>query len=80
MNSLWGYTQLRALHLDNNSIGDRGATHVAAVLPTLALEHLDLGFNQIGTVGVKALMKSLLQCSSLTRYLTPVTFCERARG
>ncbi|CAN0126981.1 unnamed protein product, partial [Discosporangium mesarthrocarpum] len=64
--SLWGYPTLRHLRLDNNQIGDRGAQLVAAVLPTLSLEMLGLGFNQISAGGVGPLMQAILSCSSLT--------------
>ncbi|CAM9864203.1 unnamed protein product [Chrysoparadoxa australica] len=65
MNSLWGYTSLRVLRLDNNKIGDRGVAQVSTVLPMLSLELLDLGFNQLGTAGVIAIMKALLQSLTL---------------
>lgn len=68
-NSLWGYMNLRALHLDNNQMGDQGAAHVAAVLPTLQLEHLDLGFNGISTVGITSIMKALVVGNSTVRSL-----------
>jgi Leucine Rich repeat len=65
---LTAYACLRPIHTPNRcDTLNRGAAHVAAVLPSLCLEHLDLGFNQIGAVGVKALMKALLQHNALTR-------------
>ena len=59
-NALWGSTTLKELKVDNNEIGDRGAHHVAAILPALkALESLDVGFNMIKASGLSNLMKSV---------------------
>lgn len=38
-------------------VGDRGAQALASALPTLRLETLDLGFNNVATAGVAALMQ-----------------------
>ena len=65
MNAVWGSTTLRELQLDNNRIRDRGAQLVAVVLTAVNLEVVDLGFNVITTVGVKALMKSLADNESV---------------
>jgi len=66
MNAVWGSKTLRELRLDNNKVKDRGAQLAAVVLTSIQLKVLDLGFNRITTAGVKALMKSLSETSSLT--------------
>lgn len=43
-------------------IGDRGAQALASALPTLKLETLDLGFNNVATAGVAALMQVCCVC------------------
>jgi Ran GTPase-activating protein (RanGAP) involved in mRNA processing and transport len=65
MNSVWGSSTLRTIKLDNNRILDRGAQLCAVVLTSIALEVLDLGFNRITTVGIKALMKNISENDSL---------------
>jgi len=65
VNGLWGHPAMRILHLGNNRIGDRGAQLVAACLPSTMLSSLDLGFNGIGTVGVRAIVNALLGCPNL---------------
>jgi Ran GTPase-activating protein (RanGAP) involved in mRNA processing and transport len=65
MNAIWGSKTLRELKVDNNRIQDRGAQLAAVVLGAIDLEVLDLGFNRITNVGIKALMKSLSESSSL---------------
>ena len=65
MNVVWGSKTLRDIRLDNNKIRDRGAQLVAVVLTSVDLEKVDLGFNKITTVGIKALMKSLAENESL---------------
>lgn len=65
-NALWGSTTLRELHVDNNQISDRGAHHVASIVPTLpALEVLDVGFNSIKAGGLVALMKTVAETNQL---------------
>jgi hypothetical protein len=65
MNAIWGSKTLRELKVDNNRIQDRGAQLAAVVLGAIDLEVLDIGFNRITHVGIKALMKSLSETSSL---------------
>lgn len=65
MNAIWESKTLREIKLDNNQIRDRGAQLAAVVLTSVDLEVLDLGFNRLTIVGVKALMKSLAENSSL---------------
>lgn len=65
MNAIWGSQSLRELKIDNNRIQDRGAQLAAVVLTSIDLEVLDIGFNRITHVGIKALMKSLSETSSL---------------
>lgn len=59
MNAVWGSQTLREIKLDSNYIKDRGAQLVAVVLTSVPIELLDIGFNRIGAVGIKALMKNL---------------------
>lgn len=65
MNAVWGSSTLREVKLDNNKMQDRGAQLCAVVLGSIKLELLDISFNKITTVGVKALMKSLSENDSL---------------
>jgi Ran GTPase-activating protein (RanGAP) involved in mRNA processing and transport len=65
MNAIWGSKTLREIKLDNNQIRDRGAQLAAVVLTSVDLELLDIGFNRLTIVGIKALMKSLAENSSL---------------
>jgi len=65
MNSIWGSKTLREIKLDNNQIRDRGAQLAAVVLTSVDLEVLDMGFNRLTIVGIKALMKSLAENRSL---------------
>jgi len=65
MNAVWGSQTLRELRLDNNRIQDRGAQLCAVVLTSIALETLDLAFNRVTTLGIKAVMKNLSESSSL---------------
>lgn len=66
MNAIWGSKSLREIKLDNNQIKDRGAQLAAVVLTSVDLEVLDMGFNRLTIVGIKALMKSLAENRSLT--------------
>ncbi|EJK47943.1 hypothetical protein THAOC_33304, partial [Thalassiosira oceanica] len=66
MNAIWGSKTLREIKLDNNQIKDRGAQLAAVVLTSVNLEVLDMGFNRLTIVGIKALMKSLAENRSLT--------------
>jgi Leucine Rich repeat len=44
---------LKELEVDNNDIGDRGAHHIATILPGIKnLETLDVGFNSIKVAGL----------------------------
>lgn len=71
MNAIWGSKTLREIKLDNNQIRDRGAQLAAVVLTSVELEVLDMGFNRLTIVGIKALMKSLAEnCSLLTLTLS----------
>lgn len=65
MNALWGSTTLRELKLDNNKMKDRGTQLCAVVLTSVDLQTLDLSFNKATTVGVKALMKTLAENTTL---------------
>ena len=65
MNAIWGSKTLREIKFDNNRILDRGAQLAAVVLTSVDLEVLDIGFNRVTNVGIKALMKSLSENSSL---------------
>ena len=65
MNAIWGSETLRELKLDNNKMKDRGAQLCGVVLTSVALQTLDLSFNKITTVGIKALMKNLSENSSV---------------
>jgi len=65
MNAIWGSKTLKELRLDNNHIKDRGAQLAAVTLTSINLKVLDMGFNQILTVGIKAIMKSLSENTSL---------------
>lgn len=65
MNSIWGSPTLKEITLDNNKMKDRGAQLCAVVLTSIKLQKLDIGFNEISTVGIRALMKSLSEDMSL---------------
>lgn len=65
MNAIWGSPTLKEIRVDNNKIKDRGAQLAAVVLTSVKLEVIDLSFNKITTLGIKALMKSLSENSSL---------------
>ena len=65
MNSIWGSRTLKSLKLDNNMIRDRGAQLVAVVLTSTNLEVLDIGFNNITSLGMKALMKLVAENKTL---------------
>mmetsp|Transcript_30277 Transcript_30277/g.46218 ORF Transcript_30277/g.46218 Transcript_30277/m.46218 type:complete len:923 (-) Transcript_30277:375-3143(-) len=65
MNAIWGSQTLKEIRVDNNKIKDRGAQLAAVVLTSVKLEVIDLSFNKITTLGIKALMKSLSENSSL---------------
>lgn len=67
MNAVWGSTTLKEIKLDNNEMQDRGAQLCSVVLTSIRLEVLDISFNRISTVGVKAIMKSLSENDSLQR-------------
>lgn len=65
MNAIWGSKKLKHLRLDNNRIKDQGAQLVSVVLTSVELETLNVGYNKISSVGIKALMKTLSKNSSL---------------
>ncbi len=65
MNAIWGSPTLKEVRLDNNHIKDRGAQLAAVTLTSVNLKVLDMGFNRISTVGIKAIMKSLSENTSL---------------
>jgi Ran GTPase-activating protein (RanGAP) involved in mRNA processing and transport len=67
MNAIWGSPTMREIKLDNNKMQDRGAQLCSVVLGSINLEVLDVSFNLITTVGIKAIMKSLSENSSLQR-------------
>ena len=60
-NSLKCHHTLRRLALDNNKLGSGGATSLAAIFPSLMLQILDIGFNEIGPDGLDELIKSLIE-------------------
>lgn len=66
MNALWGSSTLKDLEVDNNQIGDRGAHHIAAIIPRMkSLENLDVGFNAIKAAGLSVLMKTVAESQYL---------------
>lgn len=65
MNAIWGSPTMRHIALDSNKVQDRGAQLCAVVLTSIDLERLDLSFNRVTTVGVKALMKNVAENNSL---------------
>jgi len=67
MNAVWGSSTLKEVKLDSNLMEDRGAQLCSVVLSSIRLELLDVSFNRISTIGVKAIMKSLSENDSLKR-------------
>ena len=65
MNAIWGSPSLKQMKLDNNKMQDRGAQLCSVVLSSVRLELLDISFNRVSTVGIKAMMKSLSENESL---------------
>ena len=65
MNAIWGSQTLREIKLDNNRIKDRGLQLCAVVLTSIDLQTIDLSFNKASTTGIKALMKTLTDNTSL---------------
>lgn len=65
MNAIWGLQTLKEIKLDNNKMQDRGAQLCSVVLGAIPLAVLDISFNRVSTVGIKALMKSLSENDSL---------------
>lgn len=65
MNAIWGSQTMKEIKIDNNKIQDRGVQLCAVVLGSVNLEVLDIGYNRVSTVGLKGLMKSLSENSSL---------------
>jgi len=68
MNSVWGSTTLKKLKVDNNKIQDRGAQLCAVVLTSIPLEVLDISYNRVTTVGIRALMKNISENESLKSF------------
>eukprot|EP00536_Pseudo-nitzschia_multiseries_P007644 jgi/Psemu1/196088/e_gw1.181.26.1 len=67
MNAVWGSSTLKEIKLDSNLMQDRGAQLCSVVLGSIRLELLDVSFNRISTIGIKAIMKSLSENDSLKR-------------
>lgn len=67
MNAVWGSKTLREIKLDNNKMQDRGAQLCSVVLTSIDLESLDISYNRVSTVGIRALMKSVSENNSLKR-------------
>jgi Ran GTPase-activating protein (RanGAP) involved in mRNA processing and transport len=65
MNAVWGSLTLKEIMLNHNKIKDRGAQLCAVVLTSISLVNLDISFNRISTVGIKALMKNLSENGTL---------------
>jgi Ran GTPase-activating protein (RanGAP) involved in mRNA processing and transport len=65
MNAVWGSETLRHLNLCKTKIKDRGAQLCAVVLTSIKLVSLNIGFNQITSLGVKTLMKNVSENESL---------------
>ena len=59
MNAVWGSSTLKEIKLNSNLMQDRGAQLCSVVLGSIRLELLDISFNRISTIGVKAIMKSV---------------------
>lgn len=56
---LVGYRSLYRLLLDNNKLGDSGAKALALALPHMMLGVLNIGFNEISTEGLLAIVRYL---------------------
>ena len=65
MNSIWGSPTLKEIKLDNNKVTDRGAQLCAVVCTSIKLEKLDISFNAVTTVGIRAIMKSLSEDTNM---------------
>ncbi|GKY99470.1 hypothetical protein MPSEU_000901300 [Mayamaea pseudoterrestris] len=65
MNAIWGSSTLREVMLNHNKLQDRGAQLCAVVLTSISLRILDLSFNRVTTVGIKAIMKNLSENATL---------------
>ena len=68
MNAVWGSKTLKKLKLDNNKIQDRGAQLCAVVLTSIPLELLDISYNRVTTVGIRAIMKNVSENESLKTF------------
>lgn len=68
MNAVWGSKTLKKLKLDNNKIQDRGAQLCAVVLTSIPLELLDISYNRVTTVGIRAIMKNVSENESLETF------------
>merc|ERR1712072_575143 len=61
-------TELRALDIKENELGDRGALLLSSVLASKdKLETLDLYQNEIGRAGAVGIAKSVLGCKNLKK-------------
>ena len=68
MNSIWGSQTLKTLKVDNNRIQDRGAQLCAVVLTSVPLHVLDISYNRVTTVGIRAIMKNVSENEHLTSF------------
>jgi Ran GTPase-activating protein (RanGAP) involved in mRNA processing and transport len=68
MNAIWGSQTLKKLKLDNNRIQDRGAQLCAVVLTSVPLQVLDISYNRVTTVGIRAIMKNVSENEHLTTF------------
>ena len=63
--SVQGYTTLSRLLLDNNRMGVKGAMLLSEILPSLNLNELNIGFNEIEADGLSCVVKSLIANKTL---------------
>lgn len=59
-NALWNYNRLSGLYIDNNKLGDTGVRFLASVLPTVAVEVLQIGFNEISNEGLSEVIQAVM--------------------
>jgi len=67
MNAIWGSPTLKEIKLDNNRMTDRGAQLCAVVSTSITLVKLDISFNAVTTVGIRAIMKNLSEDTNMRR-------------
>jgi hypothetical protein len=65
IDSAVGYNSLRRLLLDNNKLGDVGAKSLALALPHMQIHELNIGFNDISTDGLLAIIGSISSTPSI---------------